>query len=38
MTPQEKKEFDYVVKTATKVIIFITIIILVSFTILNYLN
>ena len=38
MTPQEKKEFDYVVKTATKVVIFMGLLILVLFTILNCLN
>lgn len=35
MTPQEKKEFDYIVKTATKVVIFMGLLILVLFTIAN---
>jgi hypothetical protein len=35
MTPEEKKEIDYVLKTATKVVIFMGLLILVLFTIAN---
>lgn len=37
MTPQEKKELDYVVKTAVKVFVFIAVLSLVLFTVANYL-
>jgi hypothetical protein len=35
MTPEEKKEFDYVMKATTKVVIFMGLLILVLFTIAN---
>ena len=35
MTPKEKEELDYVLKTATKVIIFMTVLALVLLTIAN---
>jgi hypothetical protein len=35
MTPEEKKEFDYVMKATTKIVIFMGIIILILFTITN---
>jgi len=38
MTKKEKKELDYVLKTAGKVIIFITVSVLILFTILNIKN
>ena len=38
MTPQEKKEIDFVTRTATKIVIFITIMALVLFTIANFLR
>ena len=38
MTDQEKKELDYVVKTATKVFIFMIILVLVLFTVIKCLN
>jgi len=38
MTPQEKKELDFVIETLFKVAIGIVIISVVLFTIINYLN